>query len=484
MAIYHCTVKIGSRSKGQSAIAASAYRSGSKLTDKEIGQTSDYTHKGGVVFSEISLCKNAPAEYADREVLWNAVHKIEKQKNAQLWREIEVAIPREFERERQIEVVRNFVKPLVEDGMCADWSIHDKGDGNPHAHIMLTMRPIKTNGEWGDKEKKVYALDENGNKIPVIDENTGEQKIGARGRRIWQRVTVKANDWNDKSKVEEWRALWAKSCNDFLEEEKKIDHRSFERQGKDEIPTIHEGYAARQIVASGGVSELVEYNKQVTEQNNLIRKIVAQLKEVQEKIKEVTMEGIENGKRQLSEFADFLRGYGKSEVGRNASDDRRASADDQRPTGNDQAERELAELLQGYGKKEVGRNASDDRRASADDQQPRAEDQSAGTAELFRSIEDELTASRAARRKSETTVRAGETYREKQEVERRKRDNEAERQALEASRAAAAAQRAAEEAARRAAEEQRRREEEERRRIEEERKRTEKARKSYRGYGE
>lgn len=455
MAIYHCSVKIGSRSKGQSAVAASAYRSGSKLTDKEIGHTSDYTNKSGVVFSEISLCKNAPDEYANREVLWNAVHKIEKQKNAQLWREIEVALPREFKRERQIEVVRNFVKPLVADGMCADWSIHDKGDGNPHCHIMLTMRPIKQNGEWGEKEKKVYALDEDGNKIPVIDKETGEQKIGARGRKMWQRVTVKANDWNKKEKVEEWRALWAKCCNDSLSEEKKIDHRSFERQGKEEIPTIHEGYAARQIVADGGVSERVEYNKQVAEQNNLIRKIVAQLKEV-------TKEGIDNGRRQLSEFADFLRGYGKSEVERNASDHRRPSTDDQRARANDQAERELAELLQGYGKKEVGRNASDDRRSIAEDQE-----------EFFREIEDELVASRSERRKSNATIRAGQTYRRKQDVERRKRENEAERRALESSRASVAAQRAA--AAQRLAEEA------ERNRIEEERKRAEQARKGNQG---
>ena len=118
MAIYHCSVKIGSRGKGQSAVAAAAYRSGEKLTDQETGSISDYTRKGGVVFSEISLCDNATAEYADREVLWNAVHQIEKTKDAQLWREIEVALPKELDRAEQIETVREYVKSYGTGNVC------------------------------------------------------------------------------------------------------------------------------------------------------------------------------------------------------------------------------------------------------------------------------------------------------------------------------------------------------------------------------
>ena len=109
MAIYHLSIKIGTRSKGQSAVAASAYRSGTKLKDNELGEWFDYTRKGGIAFSEISLCQNAPSEYLDRQILWNEVHKIEKAKDAQLWREIEVALPSEFDRNRQIEIVRKFL---------------------------------------------------------------------------------------------------------------------------------------------------------------------------------------------------------------------------------------------------------------------------------------------------------------------------------------------------------------------------------------
>ncbi len=142
IAIYHCSIKIISRGKGKSAVAAAAYRAGEKLSNDFDGETHDYTHKGGVVHTEILLPDNAPAAFSDRAVLWNAVEKIEKAKNAQLAREIEIALPRELTREQGISLVREYVKEqFVNAGMCADFAIHDTGGGNPHAHIMLTMRP-------------------------------------------------------------------------------------------------------------------------------------------------------------------------------------------------------------------------------------------------------------------------------------------------------------------------------------------------------
>ena len=144
MAIYHCSIKIISRGKGKSAVAAAAYRSGENLTNEYDGITHDYTRKGGVVYTEILLPDHAPAEYADRAVLWNAVEKIEKAKNAQLAREIEIALPHELTREQGISLVREYVKEqFVNAGMCADIAIHDKEDGNSHAHVMLTIRPIE-----------------------------------------------------------------------------------------------------------------------------------------------------------------------------------------------------------------------------------------------------------------------------------------------------------------------------------------------------
>ena len=270
MAIFHCQIKIISRGKGKTATAAAAYRSGTKIVDNELGKTHDYTRKGGVAFSEILLCVNAPSKYSDRQTLWNEVQKIEKQKNAQLCREVEVALPIEFSRNEQIEVVREYIKKNFTDkGMIADWSLHDKSDGNPHAHILLTMRPLKTNGEWGAKRKDRYALDENGNKIPIIDPITNKQKIGTGGRKMWERISVPTTDWNDQTKAEEWRKSWADICNEHLKGQAHIDHRSYARQGKKQLPTMHEGYVARKIAKSGKHSNIISYNQQVRQHNAL-----------------------------------------------------------------------------------------------------------------------------------------------------------------------------------------------------------------------
>lgn len=269
MAIYHCSIKNGGRAKGQSAVAASAYRSGEKLTDKETGLISDYTRKSGIVYSEVSLCQNAPTEYANREILWNAVHKIEKASNARLWREIEVALPKELDRAEQIKTVKQYVKGLTDRGMCADWSLHDKGDGNPHAHIMLTTRSIKENGAWAPKSRKVYDLDENGERIYL--------KTDKNGRKQYKNHKEDFNDWNAPERVEEWREEWAVCCNQRLEAEEKIDHRSYLRQGIEKEPTIHEGYVARKIQSKGDISERCIVNVEIQNRNSLLARVLERL---------------------------------------------------------------------------------------------------------------------------------------------------------------------------------------------------------------
>jgi hypothetical protein len=276
MSIYHCSIKNISRSSGRSAVACAAYRSGEELEDLETGITHDYRKKTGIAFAEIFLCKNAPERFQNREELWNEVEKIEKAADARLAREIEVAIPRELSLEEMKNLVAGYAKMLTEEGMCVDAAIHLKV-GNPHAHLMCTTRKIKADGTWDQKEKKVYALDESGNKIPVIDPETGEQKIGARGRRIWKRVTVAANDLNAKENVEKWRKMWSEHCNAYLEPEQQIDHRSYERQGKkDMIPTIHEGYAAREMEKRGQLAERCEMNREIAAANRDIKVILAE----------------------------------------------------------------------------------------------------------------------------------------------------------------------------------------------------------------
>ena len=298
MSIYHCSIKIGSRGKGQSAVAAAAYRSGQKLTDEELGAVSDYTRKSGVVYSEVSLCDNAPAEYINREILWNSVQTIEKASNSRLWREFEVALPQELSREEQIDTVRDYVKTLTEQGMCCDWSIHDKHDGNPHAHIMATVRSIKENGEWAAKCRKVYDLDENGQKIV--------QKYDKLGHKQYKSHKEDYNDWNNKERVEEWREKWAECCNKRLSEDKRIDHRSYKRQGIDKEPTIHEGYKVRMIAKKSGIAlDRMAENWKIKQRNEYMQRIKQKLEKVQQELEKIIKEkerAINAGKQRIAEL--------------------------------------------------------------------------------------------------------------------------------------------------------------------------------------
>ena len=166
IAIYHCNISIVSRGKGKSAVAAAAYRSGEKLTNEWDGMTHDYTRKGGVVHNEIMLPPHAPPSFSDRSTLWNSVELYEKAGNAQLAREIDAALPIELSREEQIRLVREYCSSqFVSKGMCVDFAIHDTDSGNPHCHIMLTMRPLDERGAWAAKSKKEYDLDENGERM-------------------------------------------------------------------------------------------------------------------------------------------------------------------------------------------------------------------------------------------------------------------------------------------------------------------------------
>ena len=282
MAIYHMSVKIHGRSKGQSAVACAAYRAGERLYDEELRKTCDYGRKKEVVYKKILLCGNAPPEFADRETLWNSVMKVEKARNAQFAREFEIALPREADRETQIRMLHDFFEPLVSEGMCIDFSIHDKGDGNPHCHSLATMRPIREDGSWGDKEKKGYLLDEDGNRIPVIDPATGRQKVDARNRKQWKRGMVETTGWNRPDRVAGWRKDWETCCNRYLQREDRIDRRSFEEQGKAELPTVHEGYRARQLEARGDISERCEENRSVRFWNGFLKKIRRRLAELTE----------------------------------------------------------------------------------------------------------------------------------------------------------------------------------------------------------
>ena len=304
MAIYHFSLKTVGRSGGRSAVASAAYISGTKLRSEETGQNYNYRKKKEVVFRHIFLPEHAPKEYNNREVLWNAVQKVESRSDARFARMIDVALPREFSRELQIRILYKYIKEqFVSKGMCADVAIHDKGDGNPHAHIMLTTRAFNPDGTWSKKEKSVYKLDRAGNKIPVIDPETGEQKVRVRKgkgtEKVWQRQTIPSNDWNKKENVEAWRKEWATLCNQYLEADRQVDHRSYKRQGLDKEPMIHEGYAARQMEQKGGTSERCDYNREVRKRNQLRQEIHQKVEELYQGIMEKAREIYGRIKRHL-----------------------------------------------------------------------------------------------------------------------------------------------------------------------------------------
>lgn len=269
MAIYHLCIKIISRGKGKSAVAASAYRSGEKIKNEYDGIVHDFTRKGGIAHTEILLPQNAPQEFSDRGTLWNSVEKIEKSKNSQLAREIEVALPKELDREKQINLVREYVKEnFVKVGMCADIALHDKNDGNPHCHILLTMRPLNEDTTWGAKSKKEYILDENGEKVKLKNGNYKTRKINT-------------TDWNEQDKAEEWRKAWADITNKYLEEnsiQDKVDHRSYQRQGIEQIPTIHLGVSATQMEKKGIATDKGNINREIKHQNAILREISRRIK--------------------------------------------------------------------------------------------------------------------------------------------------------------------------------------------------------------
>ncbi len=269
MALFHFTVTQTKRSKGQSAIASAAYRSGEKLYSEYYGEYSDYTRKRGVICSDILLPPHAPKEYADRQTLWNAVEKAERGKNAQLAYSFEISLQNEFSLEENIALAREFLfREFVSRGMTVDVSFHEKecedgGTPNPHFHFLCPIRPMEQDGTWGIKQRREYVLDEEGNRIR-----------DANGKYVFNAVPT--TDWGSPETLEHWREAWAELCNaKFAEKglDVRIDHRSYERQGVDLLPTIHEGATVRAMEKKGIRTEKGEFNRWIKATNAVIKDI-------------------------------------------------------------------------------------------------------------------------------------------------------------------------------------------------------------------
>ena len=240
MAIFHSSSQVIGRSSGKSSVGASAYRAGEKIYNERDGLEHDYTKKEGVVFKEILTPENAPEWAKDRSKLWNEVERVEKRKDSQLAREINIALPNELNREQQISLLKNYVQEnFVSKGMIADTVIHDTGKGNPHAHIMLTMRDITKEG-FGKKNR----------------------------------------EWNSKENVEKWREQLADHINKALEKvgiKDRVDHRSYKDQGIDKVATKHEGHVVRAMESRGIETDIGNYNRQVADKNKMLELVERQL---------------------------------------------------------------------------------------------------------------------------------------------------------------------------------------------------------------
>ena len=316
MAIYHLEAKVVSRGAGRSAVAASAYLSCSRLYNDYDGIQHDYTKKQGLVWQEVFLPEYAPQEWKDREQLWNAVEEVETAKDSRLAREFVVALPIELNREEQIALLQDFIREqFVSDGMCADAAIHDTDGHNPHAHILLTVRPLDERGKWQYKTEKEYLCVRDGEergftaaefKTAQADGwekqypyKVGKKKVYMTPSAAEAQMLVRADKhpkstrygrqnpiserWNSEEQLAAWRAAWADVSNRCLEHagrEERIDHRSNAARGLDEIPTIHEGVTAQALERKGIISDRCELNRQIKADNVLLRELKAEVRKL------------------------------------------------------------------------------------------------------------------------------------------------------------------------------------------------------------
>ena len=265
---------------GHSAVEQSSYISRTAMYCEYDGQTYYPKYSEDLVHSEVMLPSNAPAEYQDPKVLWNSVENAEKGASAQLARTYKVSLPNEWSYELATEVMRDYIKRnFVDEGMCAQFAIHDSenkdtGQRNLHCHILLTLRSIDEQGEWMAKQRKEYLTDENGERIPIIDKKTGQQKVDKQNRKQWKCKTISTNDWSSKENAKKWRKDLADTVNAVNERmgmtENFWEHRTFKEQGLDIEPQIHLGAKASAMERAGIQTIRGNINRKIIESNAII----------------------------------------------------------------------------------------------------------------------------------------------------------------------------------------------------------------------
>ena len=321
MAIYHLEAKVISRGAGRSAVAAAAYMSCSQILNDYDGVQHDYTRKQGLIWQQIFLPESAQAEWSDRGTLWNAVEENEKTKDSRLAREFVVALPIEMGKTEWQNLLTEFIKDnFIADGMCADVCIHDTDGHNPHAHIMVTVRPLAENGQWQYKTEKEYLCVRDGEEMgftgaefkqaqkegwekqyqykvgrkkeymaPSAAEAAGYERVSKtpKSTRFGRQNPIAAR-WNSDEQLVLWRSAWADVTNRYLERvgaEVRIDHRSHADRGILEQPTIHEGVTARAMEQQGFIADRCELNRQIKADNKLLRELRSAFEKIAKAVK-------------------------------------------------------------------------------------------------------------------------------------------------------------------------------------------------------
>lgn len=357
MAIYHLEAKVISRGAGRSAVAAAAYMSCSAILNDYDGIQHDYTRKHGLVWQQVFLPEYAPAKWQDRAILWNAVEENEKTKDSRLAREFVVALPIELDREQQQTLLTEYIgAQFTADGMCADVCIHDTDGHNPHAHIMLTVRPLDEQGKWQYKTEKEYLCVKNGEERgftaaefkaaqadgwekqyqykvdrkkvylpPTEAEAKGYERLNKYPKSTkYGRQNPISQRWNSEKQLIAWRRAWAETANRYLERvhsAERIDHRSHAERGLDEQPTVHEGVIAQALERKGIVSDRCELNRQIKADNKLLRELKAGLKKLLQSVKQTipaiaeAMESL-RANMQIFRYQVLHLRYGKSRLNR------------------------------------------------------------------------------------------------------------------------------------------------------------------------
>ena len=310
-------------SGGHSAVEQSGYICREKMYSEYNGQTYYPKYAEDLVHSEVLLPDNAPSEYKNPSKLWNSVEMAEKGKSAQLARTWRIELPNEWTYEYATQFVRDFCeRHFVSKGMCVQFAIHDsendKGQRNLHCHIMMTLRSLDEQGKWMPKQKKIYLTDETGERIPVIDKKTGQQKVDKQNRKQWKCATEKTNDWDDKKYSKLWRKELTDAINAANAElgmtENFWEHRSFKEQGLDIKPQIHLGEKVSAMERAGIYTIRGNINREIIESNAIIMNAKAMLEQAKkefDEIKAIPVEAVKVVKAIRNEILDMIREVAK-----------------------------------------------------------------------------------------------------------------------------------------------------------------------------